>query len=142
MRIKLKEKGVKNFLVTQHENKPPKKFLEWYSSAPSSMKKNIIFKELNENSKLSNRGGLVKVKKRATVENMLYRHCPWARLGLFIDVNGNMLLCCNDFFGNHSFGNVKEKTIIEIWNGEKYKKLRSEINKGKFNLEICKKCVF
>ncbi len=135
---KLIKSGVNQFVITQHENKPPQKFMEWYKNASLKERNRIVFKKLDENSPLTNRGGLIKIKKKG---KFISRICPLPKTALFIDVNGNLLLCCNDFFGNYSFGNVKEKPLIEIWNGEKYKKCREEISKSNFSLEICKKCV-
>lgn len=135
---KLIKNGVNQFIVSQHENKPPQKFMEWYKNASLKERTKIVFKKVNENSPLANRGGLIKIKRK---NKYISRICPLPKIALFIDVNGNLLLCCNDFFGKYSFGNVKEKPLIEIWNEEKYKKCREEINKSNFSFEICKKCI-
>ncbi|MFH1285218.1 MAG: radical SAM/SPASM domain-containing protein [Candidatus Micrarchaeota archaeon] len=133
--LKLKDSGVNDFFVTEHENKPPKKFMEWHASASASDKKHIIFQKMNENSILSNRGGAAVVAHKKP-----FSKCSIPRNNLVINADGNVLLCCNDFFGKYVFGNIKEKPLIDIWHSEPYAKARNEINKGEFNLEICKKC--
>lgn len=131
----LVKSGVNKFFVTEHENKSPEKFMDWYKNAPFSNKRKIIFQKMDENSVLSNRGGLVRVKTKKK-----FKRCFMPQNNLVIDVDGNVLLCCNDFWGGYKFGNVKERSIIKIWKDEKYKKYRDEINRGKFSLQICKKC--
>lgn len=133
--LKLSKNGVNKFFVTQHEDKPPKKFICWYKKASFLDKRKIIFQKINKNSILSNRGGLVKVKNKKQ-----FKKCFMPKNNLVIDVDGNILLCCNDFFGRYKMGNIKEKSLIEIWNDARYRRLRKEISEGKFTLEICKKC--
>lgn len=133
--LELIRSGVTKFFVTEHENKPPKEFIEWYRTACHSDKRRIIFQKMDEDSLLSNRGGLVRVKNKKK-----FRKCSMPKNNLVIDVNGNILLCCNDFFGKYKFGNVKERSIIKIWQDKIYKNRRNEINKGNFSLEICRKC--
>jgi cyclic pyranopterin phosphate synthase len=141
--LRLIESGVKEFIVTQHENKPPQKFFEWYPSAPFSIKRKIFIKKLDEHSPLlSTRGGLVKIKKSLFESfNNCLKTCPWPKIILSVNINGDVLLCCNDFFGQYIFGNVQNKSVMEIWNDEKYKKYRDEIDHGKFSLKICKQCL-
>ena len=50
-------------------------------------------------------------------------------------------MCTNDFGENHVFGNVNDANLLDIWNDKEFKKVRKEIRKGIFNLEMCKKCV-
>ena len=33
-----------------------------------------------------------------------------------IDVNGSMVLCCQDFNSDYQLGNISERHIIDIWN--------------------------
>jgi radical SAM protein with 4Fe4S-binding SPASM domain len=135
---KLVTSGVNKFCVTEHENKKSPQFLSWYEKATFADKRKIIFKKINQDSRLSNKGGLIKVKKN-TIKPIGNR-CLLGGFMFTINVDGECLLCSNDFFGQYSFGNVKDKSIMEIWNDKKYKKIRRDLNRGKFNLDICKKC--
>jgi radical SAM protein with 4Fe4S-binding SPASM domain len=56
-----------------------------------------------------------------------------------IDWNGNVVLCCNDYFSSIKFGNVENEKFIDIWNSDLYTKTRSDLRHKKFNLDICKK---
>ena len=96
----------------------------------------INFIEINNNSWLSNRGGLVKIKNVS--KNI---HCQDSTNPLVINYKGDVLLCCNDYLGRVKFGNVTEHSLLEIWDRESFKKVRKEIKNKIFKLDICKECV-
>lgn len=54
---------------------------------------------------------------------------------LHISPKGDVFLCCNDYYMEYSYGNLKHKTIKEIW----FSKERDLVNKRAFN-SICKEC--
>jgi GTP 3',8-cyclase len=94
----------------------------------------VTFDSLHDKPK-SNRAGLVQVG-----ENLAKGKCPYPQ-GLIIDHNGNLLLCCNDYFCKHGMGNVMDKPLMEIWWSQKWLDLRSDMRKGQFYLPICVRCV-
>ena len=55
------------------------------------------------------------------------------------------MVCCYDLEGQHVVGDLKEQSLIEVWNSEKYKTMRTHINNADQNpeeeLEICKNCL-
>ncbi len=62
--------------------------------------------------------------------------CPRA-YHLCIYYDGTVPLCCFDNDGEKTFGNVNDKTLLEIYNSEKYRQYR--ILKKK-NLKPCNRC--
>tara|TARA_A100001388_G_C28761978_1_gene498350 strand:+ start:472 stop:1257 length:786 start_codon:yes stop_codon:yes gene_type:complete len=58
-----------------------------------------------------------------------------------IDVNGSMVLCCQDFNSDYQLGNISERHIIDIWNDPMNIAMRRNIFLGKFDLSICKQCL-
>lgn len=55
--------------------------------------------------------------------------------------NGNVILCCQDWRHTVILGNIKDNTIEEIWNNEKYNEVRESLyNKDKTSPEICQRC--
>jgi len=54
---------------------------------------------------------------------------------LHISPKGDVFLCCNDYYMEYSYGNLKDKTIKKIW----FSKERDLVNKRAFN-SICKEC--
>ena len=60
---------------------------------------------------------------------------PWIHMHVW--PNGNAMPCCiADSFD--VFGNVREESMKEIWNSEKYKKLRLAMLNNEN--DTCKKC--
>lgn len=55
-----------------------------------------------------------------------YVHCYAGNNSLFLDPYGNIFPC---ILYDKSFGNVKEHPLLDIWNGDKAKQIRDEIQK-------------
>jgi len=83
-----------------------------------------------------NRGGLVEVE-----EITKRRRCFSQSNLLTINYRGDVILCCNDFFGKYVFGNLKNERILDIWNKLNFSRVRKDLERGNFRLGICKKCV-
>ena len=64
---------------------------------------------------------------------------PLERMHILYD--GTVILCCQDWRREVVMGDIKENTIREIWDGEKYQKIRSLIyGRNKDCVELCKHC--
>ncbi len=85
---------------------------------------------------ISNRGGAIEVKNLDKKDT-----CTDPLKALTLDYNGNVLLCCNDYYRKHSFGNITRDKISRIWQSEAFFKLRKELRNGIANLGICRKCM-
>ena len=60
-----------------------------------------------------------------------------------IDVryDGEVVMCCLDYYGLHSIGNIKEENIIDIWYGDKRRQQLSDLSKGKREkYKLCSGC--
>ncbi len=59
----------------------------------------------------------------------------------YILVNGDMVLCCADYRREVILGNCADRSIFEIWNGEKAVRIRRAYSAGRFGeLDLCKDC--
>ncbi|HHJ4499118.1 SPASM domain-containing protein [Raoultella ornithinolytica] len=125
--------GVTGFLVTKHTKKMPKNIIDIVESKYAEH--GTIKVRSIENLTLFNRGGSVKPKKERKM-----KRCFYLSDEISITHTGNVV-CTNDFGESHVFGNVNEKGLLDIWNSEDFKRTRSEIRKGIFKLDMCKKCV-
>jgi radical SAM protein with 4Fe4S-binding SPASM domain len=85
---------------------------------------------------LLNRGGAIDVDLLDKKDN-----CIDPLVILQVDYKGNVLLCCNDYYREHSFGNITNKNISQIWQGDEFVKLRRELREGIAELEICRACM-
>lgn len=60
----------------------------------------------------------------------------------FLNVNwqGDVVLCCNDYHGNITFGNVRDTTLVEAWNSERMNAYRVAMLAKDRNVGLCKTC--
>ena len=59
---------------------------------------------------------------------------------LIIRPDGKVSLCCNDPYGKMTMGDLSKQSIMEIWNGETYRKIREQILGGRGRIEHCRTC--
>lgn len=65
--------------------------------------------------------------------------CREAFYGFTVHVNGNVVPCDRDWAGEHVMGNVFESSVMDIWNGDKFKTFRSQMLSAD-KPKICKTC--
>ena len=68
---------------------------------------------------------------------------PWPCWGLdqmHVLASGTVVLCCHDWLGETTVGNVRDATLREIWEGEARRALVSSIRRGEPRAAICRKC--
>ncbi|MCP1311571.1 radical SAM/SPASM domain-containing protein [Paenibacillus tyrfis] len=88
------------------------------------------------------RSGNVKLFSNEVRHERVYgceQHRPLERM--HIRVNGDIILCCQDWRASTVIGNVAEMSLREIWLSPAYNKVRASIYRGEGEVpEICKKC--
>ena len=92
----------------------------------------IKIKSLEE---YSTRGGLVNVKKKRVLEK-----CFMPSQQLEIAYNGDVMLCCEDYFGKYIFGNLKKEKILDIWVKPRFRKVRKDLRNSIPVYPICLNC--
>ena len=122
----LVEAGVDEILATDYVgNKPMKRI------------KGVTHRYLDENMPLLNRVGMIATKVKADLPCQAE-----IRSAIVINVDGNLLKCCNDYFSKEIFGNVKKENLLDIWFNEKFRDTREQLKKQNFDYsELCRKCV-
>lgn len=50
--------------------------------------------------------------------------CPFPWRYVVVQWNGDVVPCCRDYNGVNVMGNIKDATLVEIWNGENYREFR------------------
>ncbi|MCZ9956223.1 SPASM domain-containing protein [Brachyspira hyodysenteriae] len=129
------EAGVDKFLITVHD-KNPERNLERLKPVKEFLKEKMRLQTSNE-LYLENRGGTVKIKDEK--RRVTYKTCQPIR-SLTISKDGDIILCCQDYFKKYVMGNVMEKSILDIWNS--YKDIREKLLKYNIaELPICKVCL-
>jgi len=133
---KLIASGADNFFVTQHGKELNPKLKQLISSLKKEEKKNITVRVFGDKGTfVFNRGGLMQLNSSKFI------YCSFPSNSIVIDWKGNILLCCNDYFGSHVLGDLKKEKLLGVWNKEDFKKIRRNLRKGIFDLGICRKCL-
>ena len=70
----------------------------------------------------------------------LKRKCFYPFYQLMIDYDGAVLLCNHDWHKKLILGNVKETSILDVWNSEKYKEVRGNLANANRNQSPCNRC--
>ena len=87
---------------------------------------------------LTSRGGMAPNRKEQ--ESYPNVSCAFPFQQLIIRPTGQVSLCCNDALGKYTMGDLTKESIVDVWYGEKYKKIRAAIIDGRKNIDICKTC--
>ena len=124
-------------IVAATHGTPVKKFREMHASIFEKFSGLIDIKEIDEDSDfLCNRGGSVALTKVAEATN--YDKCMLR--AIYVTCEGNVVLCCNDYYQTCTFGNISDKGLEEIWFSDGYKRIRKELRAGRRRLPVCQQC--
>lgn len=130
---KLVSAGIDLIDLSQHDPEPSEVIKNLFSQISLSELKYISFKAVKEDTiTLSTWGGLIELDTLHPLSCNPYR--------LTVRADGIVPLCCFDYYKEGNFGNVNKIKLIEIWDSSFYRKVRKELKKGIFNLEICQRC--
>lgn len=67
--------------------------------------------------------------------------CPFAWQYVVVQWNGDVVACCRDYNAENKMGNVKDASLVEIWNGKNYMAFRDEMIRGEYHNTICQPCM-
>ena len=67
--------------------------------------------------------------------------CFYTHYSMMIDWNGDVLLCCQDMYNRTvRFGNVKDRSLIDVWKDAKLMEFRNKLKNGERSLSPCNNC--
>ena len=93
---------------------------------------------------LNNRAGSVNYerlgKKNQIAKLPLKQSCNYPMFKIFMDYNGDCLLCSNDWAKKKIIGNTKKENIYNIWINEKINNIRIKLLKNDRNHDPCVSC--
>lgn len=87
---------------------------------------------------LTSRGGDAPNRNQKVADGTITCVLPFQQL--IIRPDGKVSLCCNDPLGKCTLGDTNKQTLMEIWNGEEFRKVRESILKGRGNYGHCRNC--
>lgn len=74
------------------------------------------------------------------VKHSLVNHCWKLWHSCVITWDGVVVPCCFDKDATYKLGDLKEDSFDTIWHNENYQKFRTDILKGRDQIEICQNC--
>ncbi len=75
-----------------------------------------------------------------SIKNLLLNHCWKLWHACVVTWDGMVVPCCFDKDATHRLGDLKNSSFKNIWKGESYKKFRTQILKGRDQIDICTNC--
>jgi len=134
-----------------HKNSPYTTFtvIEFPNGSPGEMRKDIKkqfikkFDSLPLNQFVTraphNWAGGYDSKNRILDKSFLPCTFPWYSLTIFWD--GRVVPCPQDFFGKLTLGNVKDSSLLDVWNGPKEILLREKLSRRDYkDIMPCNRC--
>jgi len=74
------------------------------------------------------------------IENLKRKYCGYPSQRLVIDTDLNVFPCCADYNKNMLLGNIKEKSLMEIWRSQRLRVIRAQLRKRKMPSKSCVNC--
>ncbi len=69
--------------------------------------------------------------------------CAWPFLSIVVTVDGRVVLCCADYDAEGIIGDVREESLQQIWDGERYRDLRRTFMLERAAADgLCGRCAF
>jgi len=89
--------------------------------------------------------GLLYTNRAGYIKNSLKKNkdsaCYYTHYSMYVDWNGDVLLCCQDMYNRTTkFGNVNEKSLMEIWRDPRLMEYRKRLGSGDRSLSPCNNC--
>ena len=119
---------------------PSVKIIKEYvdSCGDDAIRKKVKILLRKPNEILTSRGG--EAPNREKIIDVSEDTCALPFQQLIIRPSGKVSLCCNDPLGKETLGDLTKETILDVWFGEKYRKTREKIARGRKYLNHCKNC--
>ena len=91
---------------------------------------------------INNRGGSINWLgfDESTVEELKGKPCHYPFYKMFVDWNGDVLFCSNDWQKEIIVGNLKNSLLEEVWLGKEIREIREKLIKGDRSNSPCNKC--
>ena len=91
---------------------------------------------------LNNRSGVMDWVgiEESTIEALQGKPCHYPFYKMFVDWNGDVLFCSNDWGREHVVGNLLSETLHNVWFSKPMNKIRKKLMKGDRSMSPCNKC--
>jgi len=91
---------------------------------------------------LNNRSGMMDWVgiEDSTIEALKGKVCHYPFYKMFVDWNGDVLFCSNDWGREHVVGNLCTQSLHDVWFSKPMNKIRKKLIKGNRDMSPCNKC--
>ncbi len=92
--------------------------------------------------KINNRGGNITWLgfDESDIESLKGKPCYYPFYKMFVDWNGDVFFCCNDWGKEINIGNMVKSPLEDVWMGDIIKEYREKLKVGDRNHSPCKSC--
>lgn len=130
--------GRTTFCITQHDNCIPPNLQEILNEA-NAQEQDHISVRFADNIDMMNRSGLI--KWMGVPREPLEVPCDAPLATMVIAMNGNVVLCCNDYFETEVLGNVATHSLRQVWCSEPFERFRIALSRGdRTASKLCASC--
>ena len=91
---------------------------------------------------LNNRSGTIDWLgiDESDIQSLKGKPCHYPFYKMFVDWNGDVLFCSNDWGREHIVGNLLNDTLMNVWFGKPMRKIRRKLAKGDRSMSPCNGC--
>lgn len=91
---------------------------------------------------LNNRSGTIQWLgiEESSIEELKGKPCYYPFYKMFVDWNGDVLFCSNDWGREHVIGNLMNDSLYDVWFSKPMQRIRKRLAKGDRNKSPCNKC--
>jgi len=135
-------KIIVQFLVHRFNEHEIKIFKQWARSLniKAELKTMQIYKDFSFVPTLSRYSRYELKENRWQLKRTKRNRCFRIWSQCVIQYDGSLLPCCYDKEGNFNMGNIKEKSLKELWHSKAFNDFRLKILKSKNTIKMCNNC--
>ena len=91
---------------------------------------------------LNNRSGVIDWVgiEETDIKSLQGKPCHYPFYKMFVDWNGDVLFCSNDWGREHVVGNLLQQSLHDVWFSKPMTKIRKRLMKGDRSMSPCNKC--
>jgi 8-amino-3,8-dideoxy-alpha-D-manno-octulosonate transaminase len=129
--ISLYRNGLDKLIVTNYDDFPKDHLLALQAKYPV----HVFLRSSNDFGKVNRAGKIFRS------DSLVDKPCKRPIGQLVINWEGNVLLCCQDFYAENVIGNIMRSTLPSIWNCDTFNTLRQVLLSGqRSQIPLCKNC--
>jgi radical SAM protein with 4Fe4S-binding SPASM domain len=138
--IQLIDSGLDAMKVNTYDDRTFLKVSEEIQKLPASLSRNVLHLDYSKKRDWTSRGGTVPVVSKKDVIVLQKTVCLRPFRQIYITSHGLVAQCCSDALNRYIMGDVNKQSLLEIWNGEPFMRVRNSLlGKGELN-ELCRVC--